>query len=74
MLWANYYDKTELYGDGIDSYVLVNGSINYGFLFSNRTTGKVFIRITNLLDDLHREHPEGDAYGMILSSGFQVDW
>ncbi len=74
MLWANYYDRTELNGIGIDSYVLVNGSVNYGFLFSNHTAGKVFLRVTNLLDDLHREHPEGDAYGMILSCGFQVDW
>jgi len=74
MLWANYHDDSELNGVAIDSYILVSGSISYGFPVALRTDGQVFIRFFNLLDDDHREHPQGDAYGLILTGGLQLDW
>jgi len=74
MLWANYYDATELDGVAIDSYVLVNGSISYQFRVAKGSHGQVFVRFFNLLDDNHREHPQGDAYGLILTGGLQFDW
>jgi outer membrane receptor protein involved in Fe transport len=74
MLWANYNDSTELDGIPIDSYFLVNGSISYRFPVASGSTGQVFVRFFNLLDDDHREHPQGDEYGLIFTAGLQFDW
>ena len=74
MLWANYYGASDLNGVPIDSYILVNGSVSYTMPLAGRSTGQVFIRFFNLLNDKHREHPEGDAYGLIFTGGFQFDW
>jgi len=74
MLWVNYYDQTQLFGIDIDSYVLVNGSVSYAFPVSDRATGQAFLRFFNVLDDVHREHPQGDDYGLIISGGLQLDW
>ena len=74
MLWANYRAASEVDGLPIDSYVLVNGSISYRFPVARGTTGEAFIRFFNLLDDDHREHPNGDAYGLILTFGLEFSW
>ncbi len=74
MLWANFYDDTEIDGRSIDSYVLVNGSLNYRFTVTGHTYGQAFVRVFNLLDDKHREHPDGDAYGLMITAGFRFDW
>ncbi len=39
-----------------------------------RATGQAFIRFFNLLNDKHREHPQGDEYGLIMTAGLQFDW
>ena len=74
MLWANYRADSEVDGLPIDSYVLVNGSISYRFPVARGTTGQAFIRFFNLLDDDHQEHPNGDAYGLILTFGLEFRW
>jgi len=74
MLWANFRDNTELDDFAIDSYLLINGSVSYQFPVASGTTGQAFIRFFNLLDDKHREHPQGDEYGLILTGGLQLDW
>jgi outer membrane receptor protein involved in Fe transport len=74
MLWANFRDATELDGVAIDSYILINGSVSYRFPVASGTTGQAFVRFFNLLNDKHREHPQGDAYGLIFTAGLQIDW
>jgi outer membrane receptor for ferrienterochelin and colicin len=74
MLWAHFSDETELDDEEIDSYFLVNGSLSYRFSLALRSDGLVFVRVFNLLDDDHREHPKGDSYGMIFTGGIQFDW
>jgi outer membrane receptor protein involved in Fe transport len=73
-LWANFRDATELDDFAIDSYVLVNGSVSYEFLVEGGTKGQAFVRFFNLLNDKHREHPQGDEYGLIMTAGLQFDW
>ena len=74
MLWANFRGSTELDDVAIDSYVLVNGSVSYNFDVAWGATGQAFIRFFNLLNDKHREHPQGDEYGLIMTAGLQFDW
>ena len=74
MLWANFKGSTELDDIALDSYVLVNGSVSYNFPIASGTTGSAFIRFFNLLNDKHKEHPNGDEYGLILTSGIEIDW
>ena len=54
-----------------------------GFLFLGRgvnfpialeANGSAFIRFFNLLNDIHKEHPDGDEYGLILTGGLEIDW
>ena len=74
MLWANFRGSTELDDIAIDGYVLVNGSVSYDFPIASGTSGQAFVRFFNLLNDVHREHPQGDAYGLILTGGLQIGW
>jgi iron complex outermembrane receptor protein len=74
MLWANYRDSSEQDGVPVDSYVLVNGSVAYEFPWAGGSRGQVFLRFFNLLDDEHKEHPNGDTYGLILTGGLQIEW
>ena len=66
--------EAKLFGIGVGSYVLLNGSIEYGFLLSEGARGRVFVRAFNLLDDVHREHPEGDAYGLLVTAGLRAEF
>ena len=74
MLWANFKGSTELDDIALDSYVLVNGSVSYNFPIASGATGSTFIRSFNLLNDKHKEHPNGDEYGLILTGGIEIDW
>ena len=65
---------TEADGLPVDSYVIVNGSVSYSFLLAGGTKAQAFIRFFNLLDDEHKEHPNGDSYGLILTGGVGFDW
>jgi outer membrane receptor protein involved in Fe transport len=73
MLWLHYYDSTELFDVKVDDYVLVNGSLSYRFL-DDSTKGSAFVRAFNLLDHDHREHPEGQEYGLILTGGVELSF
>ncbi|MEN8152208.1 MAG: hypothetical protein ABFS86_20490 [Planctomycetota bacterium] len=35
---------------------------------------RAFLRFWNLFDDAHREHPDGDEIGQVLTAGLQFDW
>lgn len=73
MLWAHYYDHTEVIGLKVDDYVLVNGSLSWVFDVGG-SEGSAFVRVFNLLDDRHREHPEGSDYGLLLSAGVSIEF
>ncbi len=40
----------------------------------NRTRGELFLRVFNLLDNRHREHPESQKYGIIAMGGIELNW
>lgn len=61
MVWAHYYDATQLFGQDVASYLLVNASVSYRFDLEEGASGRLYVRAFNLLDDDHREHPEGDS-------------
>ncbi len=71
MLWANYVDDTELFNTVIPEYWLLNASLSYRFPLGTQS-GSVFVRGFNILDNVHREHPEGDAYGILFTGGVSV--
>lgn len=73
MLWVNYFDETELEGAVADAYTLLNGSVSYAFPLG-KAQSTLFVKAFNLLDNDHKEHPEGAEYGLILQGGFAIDW
>lgn len=76
MLWANWRDASEFDAIPVDSYLLLNGSVSYRFDVAHKDSGpgQAFVRFFNLLNDKHREHPQGDEYGLIITGGLQFDW
>jgi outer membrane receptor for ferrienterochelin and colicin/pimeloyl-ACP methyl ester carboxylesterase len=74
MLWANFRGSSEEEGEKADAYVLINGSVAYLFPIIGGAEGQAFVRFFNLLDDEHKEHPQGDSYGIIITGGLQIDW
>ena len=53
---------------------LLNGSVSWRFDLNLAAKGRLFVRAFNLLDDDHREHPEGDRMGLLFQVGAQVAW
>jgi outer membrane receptor for ferrienterochelin and colicin/pimeloyl-ACP methyl ester carboxylesterase len=73
-LWAYRQDAVALFGEEVPSYVLLNGSVSWRFDLNLAAKGRLFVRAFNLLDDDHREHPEGDRMGLLFQVGAQVAW
>jgi iron complex outermembrane receptor protein len=73
MLWVNYFDQVEFGGVPADDYVLLNAQVSMPFRLGD-TTGRAFVGGFNLLDDTHREHPNGQRYGAILRAGVSLTW
>lgn len=78
MLWATFFDDVEFLDPAgpapigsVDDYTLLNGQVSYRFSLME-TQGNVFLQAFNLLDHDHREHPEGDGYGLILMGGLEI--
>lgn len=70
MLWASYFDATRVFDVTVGDHVMLNGSFSYPFLDNNKA--RVFVEGFNLLDNDHREHPDGDSYGAMVSAGVTV--
>jgi iron complex outermembrane receptor protein len=75
-LWSSFFD-TVVFVDGssgaplgkAEAYALVNAELDYRFSW-----GRLFVRGFNLLDHDHREHPQGDSYGIIVMGGLDARW
>ena len=77
-LWASFTDDVEFterndfdppdFGK-VDEYWLLNGQISYP-----AGGGQVFLQGFNMLDDDHREHPDGDKYGATWRAGWRVSF
>jgi iron complex outermembrane receptor protein len=73
MLWLNYTDEAEFEARVADDYLLINGSFSKTFSVGE-SEGRLFIEAFNLADNDHREHPDGQRYGLILQAGFSLVW
>jgi outer membrane receptor for Fe3+-dicitrate len=73
MLWVTSSSSVEFEGGRMDSYILVNARVSYTFKADTMRV-KAFAQAFNLLDHDHREHPEGDLYGLLASAGVEVQW
>ena len=72
-LWVNYFDETVFGGVPVSDYTLVNGQVSYGFSFG-QTDGSVYVKALNMFDNDHREHPNGQSYGIIVMGGVSLVW
>ncbi len=80
VLWATFFDDVEFVdpaGGGaigaVDAYTLLNARISWRPPLGDGRS-HVFLQAFNLLDHDHREHPEGDSYGLILMGGVELVW
>jgi outer membrane receptor for ferrienterochelin and colicin len=80
--WATFFDDTTGYdpagaGRLVDrttsEYVLLNLRLAYTFRWGD-ADWTAYLQAFNLLDHDHREHPEGDPYGLILMGGIAIRW
>ena len=74
MAWVTFFDDTEFnfVGGEVDEYVILNASVSYNFLHRGTSRGSTFLKAFNVLDNEHRENPEGDEIGLILQAGFRL--
>jgi len=81
MLWATFFDESEFRDKpgptsvltGVPAYTLLNLRVWYPFKVGSGD-GRVYLQGFNLLDHVHKEHPDGDAYGLIGSAGIEIAW
>jgi iron complex outermembrane receptor protein len=80
MLWVNFFDAAEFRNksDGsiigsVPSYTLLNAKIWYPIRLGN-ADGRIFLQGFNLLDNVHREYPEGQEYGLLALAGVEIAW
>jgi iron complex outermembrane receptor protein len=80
MLWVNFFDAAEFRnkGDGsligsVPSYTLLNAKIWYPIKLGN-ADGRIFLQGFNLLDNVHREYPEAQEYGLLALAGVEIAW
>jgi outer membrane receptor for ferrienterochelin and colicin len=80
MLWVTLFDSVEFIDKstrgrlgGVPSYTLVNAKLWYPFHLG-KADGRVFLQGFNILDRVHREHPEGDEYGLLAMAGVELAW
>lgn len=79
-LWVNYFDQVEFHDavtgastGVVPAYVLLSGRISL-MVLKGDTKGTVYLQAFNMLDHVHREHPQGDPYGAIVTMGFELIW
>lgn len=80
MLWATAFERVQfedpqghrLPGEAA-GYAMLNGRVSYRFSWGE-AKGTVFAQGQNLLDHEHKEHPQGEAYGLLLSAGVELTW
>ncbi len=78
MVWATFFDDVE-YVDtatgqsmgSIDPILLVNARVTADLPLKG---ARAFVQAFNLLDDDHREQPQGDPYGLLLMAGIEAAW
>ena len=80
MLWVNFFDeitftaKTNGQHVGhVPAYALLNGKLWYPIKVGS-ADGKVFLQGLNLTNHVHREHPNGEEYGLIGMAGVELAW
>jgi outer membrane receptor for ferrienterochelin and colicin len=81
MVWGTFFDESDFQEKGatatnlggVPAYTLLNLKVWYPFKLGS-AEGKVFLQGFNLLDNVHKEHPDGDAYGLIGSAGVELAW
>jgi outer membrane receptor for ferrienterochelin and colicin len=80
MFWLNFFDSIEFIDKAtalplgsVPSYTLLNAKLWYPFRLG-KAKGQVFLQGFNLLDKVHREHPDGDEYGLIAMAGVELAW
>ena len=80
MLWVNFFDSIEFIDKStgtslgrVPSYTLVNAKLWYPFRLG-KADGRVFLQGFNLLDKVHREHPQGQEYGLLAMAGVEIAW
>jgi iron complex outermembrane receptor protein len=80
MLWVNFFDHIEFLDKSsgtslgsVPSYTLLNLKIWHPFRLGT-ADGKIFLQGFNLLDNVHREHPQGEEYGLLALAGVEVAW
>jgi iron complex outermembrane receptor protein len=81
MLWVNFFDEVTFLdpnntvqpAPSVPAYTIVNAKVWYPIKLG-KADGRVFAQGFNLLDNVHKEHPNGDAYGLIAMAGFEIAW
>jgi outer membrane receptor for ferrienterochelin and colicin len=80
MVWANVFDeitftsKTNGQHVGhVPAYALLNGKVWYPVKVGS-ADGKVFLQGFNLTNHVHREHPDGEEYGLLGMAGVELAW
>ena len=68
-LFANYVSGIVEEGTEVDPYIMLNSVVSYTL-----GTAKIGLSVSNLLNDKHLEHPDGNEIGrsMILSLTYQI--
>ncbi len=79
-VWGNFFDDTAFIDPAggqvigsVDAYFLLNARVAYRLPWGGGSA-RVYLQAFNLLDHDHREHPEGDRYGLLLVAGFEARW
>lgn len=55
------------------AYALLNARVSYSFSL-HEAKGTAFVQGVNILDHDHREHPQGESYGALLTAGVELSW
>jgi iron complex outermembrane receptor protein len=80
MLWVNFFDAVEFRDKNtgaslgaVPSYALLNAKLWYPIRLGN-ADGRIFLQGFNLLDNVHREYPEAQEYGLLALAGVEIAW
>jgi iron complex outermembrane receptor protein len=80
MLWLGFTDEVEFIDPNggtsigrVPPYALLNLRVSHRVTWGNARFN-FFLQAFNLLDQVRREHPSGDAYGILFSGGAELTW
>jgi outer membrane receptor protein involved in Fe transport len=80
MVWVNFFDEitftdktTGNHVGHVSAYGLLNAKVWYPVKVGS-ADGKVFVQAFNATNHVHREHPNGDEYGVIAMAGMELAW